>query len=181
MNRISPYEASFQDIEAASRLETWRAIVENSDIQSAAGVGPCLLDDLTALREVLGDRAFLVGIRPPDPFPDNESSRFCLGQGPPGAAVTYCDAGHIAGPDSQFDLVFSAGYLGSLSLDRWAPTVRELVRLAKRYVLVDDYFWSGGFLRYLRAVTNNLVVAKTGEWQVGSDTRLCQWWLLEKK
>lgn len=179
MNQVSPYEATFQDVDFVSRLETWRTVLQDCDIHSAAGVGPCL-DDLTALREVLGDRAFLLGIRPPDPFPDYESSRFWIGQAPAGAALTYCDARHIAAPDGQFDLVFSTGYLGSLLQDRWAMVVRELVRLSRRYVLVDDYFWVDGFLRYFRAVTDDLHVVKQGQWELSSHTVLCRWWLFAK-
>jgi pseudaminic acid biosynthesis-associated methylase len=105
-------------------------------LSSVLEVGANIGINLLGLREVLGPAALLAVVEPnPQACAQlRKDQRLNL------SAVLETDASRIPLPDDSYDLVFTSGVLIHIPPDRLPQAMKEIVRVARHYVLCLEYF-----------------------------------------
>ena len=173
------------DVDWRSRLEAWRTMLAGLEIQSILEVGSNKGANLRALQE-LNASWLLLGVEP------NAYARDIAW--PPTVDGT---ATNIPFADQSFDLVFTAGLLIHIPPDELDAALREIHRVARRYLVAieyradietavtgyrghDDMLWKRPFdQEYLRRFPE-LRVMRFGHWSTDWGFDNCTWWLMEK-
>ena len=98
--------------------------------------------------------------------------------------------------DRYFDLVFTAGVLIHIPTERLVDAMREIGRVARRYILAVEYYseqdaaieyrgrtdllWKRNFLRHYQTNVPDLKLVHAGYWGEQDGFDRTHWWLMEK-
>jgi pseudaminic acid biosynthesis-associated methylase len=143
--------------------------------------------NLAALRSLYAE-SDLVGLEP------NAHARLLALQS--GFPVINGSANDLIFRDNSFDLVFTAGVLIHIPAQDLAGVLREITRVASRYVLAIEYFseqdteieyrgnrgllWKRNFLSHYQKVSPGMQLAASGYWSKDEGFDRCHWWLMSK-
>jgi len=168
-----------------SRAPFLRTIVEGLKLVDVLEVGCNRGHNLTALRDILGERANLIGIEP--------CSHARTAAIAAGVDARDADAFALPFPDGSFDLVFTAGVLIHVALEDLPRAMREIHRCSRHYILAVEYFsedetpisyrghegllWKRDFLRHYQQLFPDLSLVRQGHFEEWDRTT---WWLLQK-
>jgi pseudaminic acid biosynthesis-associated methylase len=175
-------------VNPADRLEGFRAIVGDLNIQSALEVGCNRGHNLGVLRDLGINR--LGGLEP------NDLARADAAQRYPDANFSEGVAMNMPFDDSSYELVFTAGVLIHIAPTDVPAAMAEMYRISSRYVLSLEYFspeltevnyrghtqalWKCDFGDVWQSQYPDLHLARTGHLDDAGVWDDVTWWLFEK-
>lgn len=119
-----------------SGVKAYRRIFQGIKVESVLEVGSNIGVQLSVIRKLLKSKVKLYAVEP-------NKIAFSLLTKNKDLALTRaynCDAFHLPFKDHSVDLVFTSGVLIHISPDNLIHATREIVRVAKRYVLCIEFF-----------------------------------------
>jgi pseudaminic acid biosynthesis-associated methylase len=172
-----------------SRERAFRTMLDGLAVESVLEVGCNRGHNLVAIESVARPRR-LAGVEP-NPYA-LELARAAL----PAAELSEGRADKLPFDGREFDLVFTAGVLIHVPPETLDGVLREIVRVARRYVLAVEYFaeqeevvryrehddllWKRDFRRAYERVATDLRLVRSGFWGPDDGFDDATWWLLER-
>jgi pseudaminic acid biosynthesis-associated methylase len=115
-----------------ARVSGFRQALEGLEIRSALEVGCNRGHNVMALRDVFGESVRLEAVEP------NEHARRIAAAA--GVFALPGEAGRLPFGAREFDLVFTVGVLIHIATPDLPDALREIARVAGRYILAAEYF-----------------------------------------
>jgi pseudaminic acid biosynthesis-associated methylase len=176
------------ETDPAVRVPAFARMLDGLEIGSALEIGCNAGHNLVTLARVLGPEARVAGVEP-SPYPRGIAERA-------GLAVVEGSSTSVPSADGEFDLVLTCGVLIHVPPAAFEPSLRELHRVSRRYLLAIEYFaveetavryrgqddllWKRDFGGAYRALFHALELLRSGYWDRQDGFDRCHWWLLEK-
>lgn len=177
-------------VDPAKRVMAFKTMLAGLPLGKVLEVGCNRGHNLAAVANALGRPCELTGLEP-------NGLAFEL------AAKSFPQFNFVRGnsyalpfPDASFDLVFTAGVLIHIPPERLAEAMREIVRVASKYVLCIEYFaeseqeinyrgqdgllWKRDFGGIYPKGFTSLKLLKNGYWAIEDGFDRTTWWLFEK-
>jgi len=177
-------------VDPTVRLPAFRTMLAGAHVKSVLEVGCNRGHNLATLAEVLGPDAGIAGLEP------NDYARGFAAETAPGATLVYGHADALPFADESFDLVLTCGVLIHVPPALYETSLREIHRVARRYVLAVEYFaeaetaisyreqedllWKRDFGGDYRRLFPELQERAGGTWMLADGFDRTRWWLLEK-
>ncbi len=177
-------------IEWRTRQPGLRQVLDGLEVKSVLEVGCNRGHNLVALADLLGDEADVVGIEP------NRYAQRVARTASDRIAVLNGHAFDLPFKDGSVDLVFTAGVLIHIALERLPAALAEIHRVSRRYVAALEYFaeeetpipyrgrndllWKRNFLKHYQEQYPALEVVKTGYFDMDQGFDRTHWWVLKK-
>ena len=169
------------------RLAPFRTMLGGLGISSALEVGCNRGHNLATLAETLGKGSRIVGVEP------NAHARSLAEAIAPGQVVEG-SADRLPFADASFDAVLTCGVLIHVPPEAYEQSLREIRRVARRYVLAAEYYaagetaieyrghndllWKRDFASDYIRVCGDLEVVRSGYWTKEDGFDRSHWWLL---
>lgn len=196
--QLQVWEGEFGDEYTNRNVVDWRArlplfqdMLRALPLRRILEVGCNRGHNLISLLHLLGEDAEVVGVEP------NPYARALAKASRPTVEVLAGNSYALPFRDAAFDLALTWGVLIHVPLWYLSVALKEIVRVARRYILAVEYFaeretpilyrgrddllWKRNFLRHYRDQFPNLQLLREGFWRKEQAADGVNWWLLEKQ
>lgn len=173
------------------RLHAFQTMLSGLSLGRVLEVGCNRGHNLMALSHLLGEQCDIVGIEP------NQHAVELARSTSSKVAALHGDIFDLPFRTGYFDLVFTAGVLIHIPLDRLHIAMQELARVSGRFLLAAEYFaeeetpilyrgqvdllWKRNFPEHFRKCLPKLSLLRNGYWGPEDGFDQVHWWVFERK